>query len=58
MRTINFGNHLRLLQIKSIKTVEFKIMQIGKKEAKTLHTVNENASAKPCDQIKLIHFLI
>ena len=39
MRTINFGKYLRLFQIKPIKTVEFRFMQIGKKGAKILHTV-------------------
>jgi hypothetical protein len=41
MRTINFGKYLRLFQIKQIKTVEFRFMQIGKKVAKTLHTVEK-----------------
>jgi hypothetical protein len=36
---INFGKYLRLFQIKPIKTVEFRVMRIGKKEAKILHTV-------------------
>ena len=39
LRTINFGKYLRLFQIKPIKTVEFRFMQIGKKKAKTWHTV-------------------
>ena len=30
MTTINYGNYLRLFQIKPIKTVKFKIMQIKK----------------------------
>jgi hypothetical protein len=36
MRTINFGKYLRLFQIKPIKSVEFRFIQIGKKEAKIL----------------------
>jgi hypothetical protein len=35
-RTINFGKYLRLFQIKPIKTVEFRFMQIGKKESKNM----------------------
>jgi hypothetical protein len=35
LRTINFGKYLRLFQIKPIKMVEFRFMQIGKKRAKT-----------------------
>ena len=39
MRTINFGKYLRLFQIKPIKTVEFRFIQIGKMGAKMLQTV-------------------
>jgi hypothetical protein len=39
MRTINFGENLRLSQIKPIKTAEFKFMRFGKKKGKTLHPV-------------------
>jgi hypothetical protein len=39
MRTINFGEYVRLFQIEPIKTVEFRIIRIGKKGAKMLHTV-------------------
>jgi hypothetical protein len=31
----NFGKYLRFFQIEPIKTVEFKIMQIGKKKEET-----------------------
>ena len=34
LRTINFGKYLRLFQIKPIKTVEFRFMQIGKRKQK------------------------
>ena len=34
LKTINFGKYLRLFQIKPIKTMEFRFMQIGKKESK------------------------
>jgi hypothetical protein len=43
MRTINFVKNLRLSQIQQIKTAEFKFKQFGKKEGKTLHSVNKIA---------------
>ena len=45
MRTIYFGKYLlvRLLQIKAIKTVEFRFIRIGKKGAEILHTVDDKS---------------
>ena len=34
IRTINFGKYLRLFQIKPIKTLEFRFMQIEKRRQK------------------------
>jgi hypothetical protein len=44
MKTINFGKYLHLFQIEPIKTVEFKIMQVGKKKKMTCFMYDKNAS--------------
>ena len=39
IRMIIFLKYLRIFEIKRIKTVEFRFIQIGKRGAKILHTV-------------------